>query len=188
MRQMGGLGKYMPITACCFLIGTISISGVPLFSGFFSKDEIISAAWGFNKALAILMIITAAMTAFYMFRAYFMTFHGQYRGKAHPHEAPPSMVLPLVVLAVPSIISGYLGFNWSTWLAPGELGKLVSGQVGTAFANHFGSFVYYLSPHFEGMNGTIVTWSTLCALTGITVAWLIYLSRCFKLEHSHCHQ
>lgn len=174
MRRMGGLAKYMPITTGCFWIGTLSIAGVPGLSGFFSKDEIIAAAWSFNKPLAILMILTAAMTAFYMCRMCFMTFHGKYRGEAHPHESPPSMVLPLIVLAVPSILSGYLGFNLSTWFAKGEMSRLLHGHTGTAFANHFGSLVFFQTPRFEGMNGAVAMWSTTAALSGIVLAWLIY--------------
>jgi NAD(P)H-quinone oxidoreductase subunit 5 len=113
MRQMGGLWKKMPITAVCFLIGTLSISGFPGMSGFFSKDPIIESAGQLTTGpmaslLGPLVTITAVMTSFYMFRMFFMTFLGKYRGTAHAHESPLVMTAPLMVLAVPSVVSGYL--------------------------------------------------------------------------------
>lgn len=109
MREMGGLRKFMPITSTCCLIGVLAISGFPLFSGFFSKDMILAAAWEHNKILFVVGSITALMTAFYMFRLYFMTFSGEYRGHAHPHECTPSITTPLICLAVPSIFIGFIG-------------------------------------------------------------------------------
>lgn len=109
MNEMGGLRKYMPYTAITFLIGTLSIAGFPMMSGFWSKDMIIAQAWEVNQALFWISTITALMTAFYMFRIYFKTFEGEYRGHAHPHEQPISVVGPLVVLAVPSVILGFWG-------------------------------------------------------------------------------
>jgi NADH:ubiquinone oxidoreductase subunit 5 (subunit L)/multisubunit Na+/H+ antiporter MnhA subunit len=109
MREMGGLRKHMPITALTFLIGTLSIAGFPLMSGFWSKDMIIAQAWEVDKSLFWIATITAGMTAFYMFRMYFMTFEGKYRGHAHPHESPLCVTGPLMVLAVPSVILGFWG-------------------------------------------------------------------------------
>lgn len=109
MREMGGLRKHMPITAMTFLIGTLSISGFPMMSGFWSKDMIIAKAWEVSPGLFWIGTITAAMTAFYMFRIYFMTFEGKYRGHAHPHEQPPEVTGPLIVLAIPSVILGFWG-------------------------------------------------------------------------------
>ncbi len=109
MREMGGLKKFMPITSTCCLIGVLAISGFPLFSGFFSKDMILAAAWEHNKILFVVGAITAFMTAFYMFRLYFMTFSGEYKGHAHPHECESSITAPLVCLAVPSVFIGFLG-------------------------------------------------------------------------------
>lgn len=113
MTKMGGLWKKMPITATCFLIGTLSISGFPGMSGFFSKDPIIESAGQLTTGpmaslLGPLVTLTALMTSFYMFRMFFMTFLGKYRGEAHPHESPLVMTAPLMVLAVPSVFSGYL--------------------------------------------------------------------------------
>ncbi len=109
MREMGGLRKYMPITSTCCLIGVLAISGFPFLSGFWSKDMILAAAWEHNKTLFVVAAITAFMTAFYMFRLYFMTFSGKYRGHAHPHECKPPITFPLMVLAVPSIFIGFIG-------------------------------------------------------------------------------
>jgi NADH:ubiquinone oxidoreductase subunit 5 (subunit L)/multisubunit Na+/H+ antiporter MnhA subunit len=170
----------MPITAACFLIGTISISGFPGFSGFFSKDTIISGAWNFDRGLAWLMILTAGMTAFYMFRAYFMTFHGTYRGAAHPHEAPPSMWAPLVVLAVPSVLSGYLGVNSSAWLTEG--GKILTGGLGSPFHNAFSSFVYFGHPEAESINGTVLLLSVGFAVAGFLLSAAVYLSHSLKIN------
>ncbi|WP_324757610.1 NADH-quinone oxidoreductase subunit L [Sphingobacterium thalpophilum] len=114
MRKMGGLKKAMPVTFITMLIGTIAISGIPPFSGFFSKDEILANAFAANPVLWILGFIGALMTAFYMFRMLFMTFYGPFRGndeqKHHLHESPKSMTLPLIVLAILSIVGGAINF------------------------------------------------------------------------------
>jgi proton-translocating NADH-quinone oxidoreductase chain L len=175
IRKMGGLKKAMPWTAGCFLIGTLSISGCPGLSGFFSKDEIIGAATAMDWRLGALMILTAGLTAFYMFRVYFMTFEGSYRGNAHAHESPPVMVAPLVVLAIPSILSGYLGFNFDI------LSKIpFNGETGPAVANAFASFVYFKHPHFEGMNGVVMLSSIGMALAGFLIAYLMYVAGSIK--------
>lgn len=113
IRNMGGLKKKLPITHLTFLIGCIAISGIPPFAGFFSKDEILAAAYGANKIYWVLGFICAGMTAFYMFRLYATTFLGNFRGteeqKHHLHESPWSMTLPLIVLAVLSVIGGWIG-------------------------------------------------------------------------------
>jgi NADH-quinone oxidoreductase subunit L len=112
MRSMGGLKKKLPITFITMLIGTIAIAGIPPLSGFFSKDEILAHAFESNKALWIGGFIGALFTAFYMFRMLFLTFYGKFRGtfeeEKHIHESPLSMTFPLIVLAVLSIIGGFL--------------------------------------------------------------------------------
>ncbi|MGJ1411935.1 NADH-quinone oxidoreductase subunit L [Sphingobacterium thalpophilum] len=114
MRKMGGLKKAMPVTFITMLIGTIAISGIPPFSGFFSKDEILANAFAANPVLWILGFIGALMTTFYMFRMLFMTFYGPFRGndeqKHHLHESPKNMTLPLIVLAILSIVGGAINF------------------------------------------------------------------------------
>ena len=113
IRKMGGLKSKLPITHITFLIGCIAIAGVPPFSGFFSKDEILAAAYAKNPIYWFLGLIGAAMTAFYMFRLYATTFLGQFRGTeaqaSHLHESPVSMTIPLIILAVLSAVGGAMG-------------------------------------------------------------------------------
>jgi NADH-quinone oxidoreductase subunit L len=111
MRNYGGLKKYMPVTHFAMLMGCIAIAGIPGFSGFFSKDEILMGAYASNPLYYYIGLGGALLTAFYMFRLYAMTFHGQYRGDAHhhPHESPKAMTIPLIVLAVLSIVGGLIG-------------------------------------------------------------------------------
>jgi NADH-quinone oxidoreductase subunit L len=113
IRKMGGLKSKLPITHLTFLIGCIAIAGVPPFSGFFSKDEILAAAFAKSPIYWVLGVIGAAMTAFYMFRLYATTFLGKFRGTTdqenHLHESPAAMTLPLVLLAIASAIAGAIG-------------------------------------------------------------------------------
>jgi NADH-quinone oxidoreductase subunit L len=113
IRRMGGLAKHLPSTRWTFLIGTLAIAGIPPLSGFFSKDEILAAAHHFNPGYWVLASFGAVLTAFYMFRLYFLTFHGSFRGTAeqlhHLHESPPSMTVPLWVLAALSAVGGVIG-------------------------------------------------------------------------------
>ncbi len=113
MRNMGGLKKYMSITHITFLIGCIAIAGMPPFSGFFSKDEILAAAFAKNPILWGIGVLGAMMTAFYMFRLYAMTFLGKFRGtheqEHHLHESPKAITFPLIVLAILAIVGGWIG-------------------------------------------------------------------------------
>ena len=130
IRKMGNLRKALPITFFTFLIGTIAISGIPPFAGFFSKDEILAKAFEHNIIIWILAVIGAMMTAFYMFRLLFLTFMGNFRGtheqEHHLHESPSLMTIPLIILAVLSIIGGFFnvpevlgGSHWlESFLAP----------------------------------------------------------------------
>lgn len=210
MRLMGGLRRYMPVTAITFLIGCLAISGIPPFAGFWSKDEILGAAFATNPLLWGVGYLTAGITAFYMFRMYFSTFEGKFRGNEmeirrelksaalapnfgpgamdtrelaatagshdshdshghseHPHESPWTMALPLVVLAIPSMLIGL---------------------VGTPFANYFEEFIYPPSEtmaiaiekaaEFEPTEFyTLAGASVGISLIGITLASLIYLWR-----------
>ena len=112
IRKMGGLAKLMPLTHFTFLIGTMAISGIPFLSGFFSKDEIMAQALHHNPVVYGVLVLAVTMTAIYMFRLYFLTFQGQFRGgealKSKVHESGLSMTLPLMVLAVLSIFGGLL--------------------------------------------------------------------------------
>ncbi|MEJ5994138.1 NADH-quinone oxidoreductase subunit L [Pedobacter sp. Du54] len=125
MRQMGGLKSKLKITFATMMIGTIAIAGIPPFSGFFSKDEILAHAFAHNKVLWAIGLFTAFLTAFYMFRMMYLTFFGKYRGTHHAedhiHESPKTMTLPLIVLAVLAAIGGLINipavFGGNEWLA-----------------------------------------------------------------------
>jgi NADH-quinone oxidoreductase subunit L len=127
MRFMGGLKKVIPITHATFLIGTLAISGFPLLSGMISKDEILVAAFAKNPIYWVMLFILAAITATYMFRLYYLTFHGEFRGtkeqKDHLHESPMNMTLPLVVLAILSVIGGFI--NLPHFIGHGHYAKLM---------------------------------------------------------------
>ena len=113
IRNMGGLNKKLKITFITFLIGCIAIAGIPPFSGFFSKDAILLSAFEKSPVLYAIALFTALLTAFYMFRLLFITFSGKFRGtqeqEHHLHESPAAMTIPLIILAVLSIIGGFVG-------------------------------------------------------------------------------
>jgi NADH-quinone oxidoreductase subunit L len=116
LRNMGGLRKYTPITFLTLMCAGLAISGIPPFAGFFSKDEILAAAYVRAPWMYWVGALTAAMTAFYVFRALFLAFFGEYRGHHHPHESPAVMTGPLVVLALLSAGGGFI--NVPRWLEP----------------------------------------------------------------------
>ena len=113
VRRMGALKKVLPITHLTFLIGTLAIVGLPPFAGFFSKDEILAKAWMYSPIMFVILAITSVLTAVYMFRLYWLTFYGEFKGsehqKNHLHESPATMTLPLIVLAVLSAVGGFIG-------------------------------------------------------------------------------
>jgi NADH-quinone oxidoreductase subunit L len=182
MRRMGGLKDKLPWTHKTMLVGCLAISGVPLLAGFFSKDEILWSAFkvgGYGRWVWLMGFAVAAITAFYMFRLYHMTFSGTFRGtpeqEHHVHESPTSMVLPLQVLALGSIVAGFLG-------VPAILGHLVG------FPNWF---EHFLEPVFEdahhtlpevftaaapgqGMEWALMAASVAIAFAGIGMAWSFY--------------
>ncbi|HVU95953.1 MAG TPA: NADH-quinone oxidoreductase subunit L [Puia sp.] len=134
MRKMGGLKKWMPATHITFLLGCLAISGIPPFSGFFSKDEILSAAYAKNPVYYVIGVFTALLTAFYMFRLYATTFLGQFRGthdqEHHLHESPGAITIPLWVLAILAVIGGFVGIP-DSWMANGHrLGAFLSPVLG----------------------------------------------------------
>jgi NADH-quinone oxidoreductase subunit L len=120
IRKMGGLKKFMPITRMTFLVGCLAIAGIVPFSGFFSKDEILSHAFAHNPVLYIVGLLGALLTAFYMFRLYTLTFLGEFRGtheqEHHLHESPPAITIPLIILAILAAVGGFLGIP--EYLAP----------------------------------------------------------------------
>jgi NADH-quinone oxidoreductase subunit L len=150
--KMGGLRKKTPITFATLMVAGVAISGVYPFAGFFSKDEILLAAHHHAPWMYWVGTATAAVTAFYVFRALFVTFFGEYRGHAHPHESPASMTLPLIALAVLSVGGGFL--NVPHFLEPmiplpeaGHDSTLVFIALGAGLAGIALSYVFYvLSP------------------------------------------
>jgi NADH-quinone oxidoreductase subunit L len=145
MRHMGGLRKKLPITFITMLIGTLAIAGLPPFSGFFSKDEILAHVFEHSKVMWAIGVFTAFLTAFYMFRMLFLTFFGTYRGTHHAeekiHESPLSMTVPLIVLAILSAVGGFIGIpevlgghHWlSQWLSPVIMHHPEAGDHSTEF-------------------------------------------------------
>jgi NADH-quinone oxidoreductase subunit L len=112
MSEMGGLRKHMPRTFWTYLIGSLALAGVPPLSGFFSKDELIAAAYHDHTYwLMVVLLVGAAFTAFYTMRMVWLTFFGEFRGHGHPHESPLNMTGPLMVLAAATVFVGWLGFG-----------------------------------------------------------------------------
>ena len=165
IRKMGGLKSKLPITHLTFLIGCIAIAGVPPFSGFFSKDEILAAAYAKNPIYWFLGVVGAAMTAFYMFRLYATTFLGQFRGTeaqaSHLHESPISMTLPLIILAVLSAVGGAMGvpeiLGGHHWL-----GQHLSSIIGAEHALHLSHTTEWI------LMGSSVTIALLALLIAIS--------------------
>ena len=145
MRNMGGLKKAMPITFATMLIASLAISGVPLFSGFFSKDEILLVAFHQNIPLWFIGSIASIMTAFYMFRLMFLTFFKDFRGTAeqkhHLHESPSLITFPLIVLAILATVGGLISLPGNSWL--NEYLTPILPKLATA-AHHLGTAEYIL--------------------------------------------
>lgn len=149
MTDMGGLRKFMPITHITFLIACLTIAGMPFLSGFYSKDEILAAAFEHNMPLFVIGFFVAGLTAFYMFRLYFNIFWGEDREYHHtPHESPLIMTIPLMILAFASISSGYLPF-----------GKFITADK-LPLSLH-------INPYIAGS-------SVFIGLVGIALAWVLY--------------
>jgi NADH-quinone oxidoreductase subunit L len=171
IRRMGGLRKHMPITHATFLTATLAIAGVPFFSGFFSKDEILLNAFAGEHGHPVLWLIgvaSAGLTAFYMVRLLILTFYGECRAdhevRHHIHESPPSMTVPLVVLAVLSFVGGYVGL-----------------PAGLFWGNRF---AHFLEPVLAGhashpslaLELALMGASVAVAAAGIAVAYLMYVA------------
>lgn len=174
IQKFGGLKKYMPHTAFTFLIAALAISGIPPLSGFFSKDEILWYSYA-NVGLIFWLvgIITALMTAFYMFRLYFLTFEGKERfgHDKHPHESPKIMTIPLIVLAVLSVIGGFVGIPE---VFSGEHGNQFHNWLSPIFSNAKRKLMQFGShSHFEEI--LLMVLSVLIAGSSILFARYIYL-------------
>jgi len=184
MRKMGGLGTYIPWTALTMGVATLAIAGIWPFAGFWSKDEILWKAYQANWIYWLIGLVTAFITSFYMFRLFFMTFLGDYRGiqvdkhgrvhVAHgheehghgePHESPMVMLVPLMILAVLSLVGGLVGIGngFDHFLAPvfGP-GEAVEAAGGTAS---------------HGLELLLMVVSVLVALLGAALAWVLYVSK-----------
>ncbi|HUP00011.1 MAG TPA: NADH-quinone oxidoreductase subunit L [Gemmatimonadota bacterium] len=190
MRRMGGLKADLPVTYWTILLATLAIAGIPPLAGFFSKDEILWRVWeAGHPALWVIGFATAGLTALYMFRLFFLTFHGGFRGpteaRAHVHESPPSMAIPLVVLGALSVFGGWIGLPhalggplggipnaFEEWLAPvfhaaAEIHGAAPGGGGTAAdgAAHGAPAIEY----------ALMAASVAVALLGILLAWSLYV-------------
>ena len=166
MRKMGGLKAKMPITHWTFFVGALAIAGFPFLSGFWSKDEILHSAWGSSPIIYVIGLVTAFLTAFYMFRLIFVTFYGESRAApevaSHVHESPPMMWVPLAILAIPSALIGLL-LGWGghdSWF------------------HHFTKGVFP-EAHHEASGNVILFMviSSVVGLAGIAFAWSRYRER-----------
>jgi NADH-quinone oxidoreductase subunit L len=176
IQHFGGLKKYMPTTSLTFFIAALAISGIPPLSGFFSKDEILWFSFTNGGFLFWLIgVLTALITAFYMFRLYFLTFEGKERfgHEKHPHESPKIMTIPLIVLAVLSVIGGFIGVP-----------EIFSGAHGNQFHNWLAPIfknaerklaVYGMHTHFEEI--LLMTISVAGAAGSILFARYVYLKQ-----------
>ncbi|PEL16760.1 NADH-quinone oxidoreductase subunit L [Bacillus wiedmannii] len=158
INKMGGLQKKMKVTGALFLIGTLAISGVPLLSGFFSKDEILAVTWmNGNYVLFILAVIAAFLTAFYMFRLYFLVFTGEVKTKEDVHESPRVMTYPMIVLGVLAVVAGYMNTPW----------------FGTFLGDWLTKDVAFKAREAHGPVWIMIV-ATLVSLAGIALAYFIY--------------
>jgi NADH-quinone oxidoreductase subunit L len=167
MRKMGGLKKVMTITFVTFLISSLAISGIPPFSGFFSKDEILLVAFEHNKILWFIASLASLMTAFYMFRLLYLTFFKEFRGtaeqKSHLHESPALITFPLIVLAVLATLGGLISLPTNSWL--NEYLAPLFTKVATE-EHHFGTAEYLL-----------MLVAVIGGLVGIGIAYAKYIKQ-----------
>jgi len=190
MRKMGSLKAHLPITYWTFLIGCLAIAGIFPFAGFFSKDEILWNAFQSNIFLWVVGAIAAFMTAFYMFRAVFMTFHGESRVEPevakHVHESPPVMTNPLVALAILSTIGGLVGIpivkGWNRFhdflspvLGGHEAHLAEKSMAGVAYATEVAPHSVEIMHHSVGLELLMMVVSLVIGIVGIITAYYLYL-------------
>jgi NADH-quinone oxidoreductase subunit L len=173
--KMGGLKKHMKITYWTFLLASLSIAGIPGFAGFFSKDEILWQTYlrgDLGKVLYVMATLTALLTAFYSFRIMVLAFHGKFRGtheqEHHLHESPPSMTIPLMILAVGAVVTGWIGIP-----------KLIGEAIGLHNSTWFFDFLTPVvgHPHTEGTHAEeirVIVVSIIAGITGIIGALILY--------------
>jgi NADH-quinone oxidoreductase subunit L len=169
VQKMGGLRTKMPVTFVTFLIGTLAIAGAPGLAGFFSKDEILWHTWaGGHTVLWLVATLTATLTAFYMFRLLFLTFFGELRADHdvahHVHESPAVMTIPLVILAVLSVVGGWVGLP-EHWLWGNRLGEFLAPVTGHPHLEHGGVLG----------EGALMLIATTLAVVGAALAYVFYL-------------
>jgi NADH-quinone oxidoreductase subunit L len=157
--KMGGLSSKMPITTWTFIIGSLALAGIYPLAGFWSKDEILSAALtSGHTGLYIIGTVVAFMTAFYMFRLIFTAFFGKKRSDHHAHESGLVMTLPLILLAIMSVFSGFANSQWFY----------------DTFGKSFGTFIFFEEAEIPHVNMAVAAVSTIAALAGVFAAWLLY--------------
>jgi len=179
-KDMGGLKKYMPTTYWTFLIGTLALAGIFPFAGFWSKDEILATAHhNTYDVFLVVGLIGAFMTAAYMTRCVYLTFHGEYRGHGHPHESEKTITIPLVILTVLSVVAGFVNAalifgvtKFETWFEPGE-----------EIVKKLGSFPVLAHPDVASVDYVLAIISVCIALSGIGLAWAFYTGRLKVLEN-----
>lgn len=165
--KMGGLKNKMPVTTWTFIIGSLALAGIFPLAGFWSKDEILSAAYSSGHIdLYIVGTIVAFMTAFYMFRLIFIAFFGKSNPKQHAHESGWVMTLPLIILAVLSVVAGLIN----------------SPIFYNMFGGSFGTFIYFGEAEIPHVNMLVASISTIVTLAGIYVAWLFYIKKAVDTE------
>ncbi len=174
VRRFSGLRHILPQTYRTMLIGCLALAGVPLLAGFWSKDEIVHAAFERNMLAGVLMLITAGLTAYYTFRMFFLCFHGKLRlpdeAGEHPHESPAVMTMPLWILAIGAVFAGYLGVSFAG--APSERFLMLFSPHG-----YFHEYLHHstIGHAHHGAGGLWLMYvSGGVALLGILVAWLRY--------------
>lgn len=175
IREMGGLRKYMPVTAITMLAGSLALSGIPPFSGFFSKDEVILSAFlKGDMILTFFGIAAAALTAFYTFRVWFITFVGDYRGREHPKEGPKTMTVVLSTLAIFATITGLIKW-WFEEYMHHFIETYPHEVIEKAEAMH--TINLHLVPNEGLMVATVVI-----AVTSISLAYYGYVKKAFSIE------